>query len=132
MLATAIYAVLDPATGDLSYANAGHPPPVCTPVTGPVDYLNDAGGAMLGAPGGGAFATGYRRLPPGAGLLLYTDGLIESRDRDISDGLAALASAMHQSRGGTADQACATVQTALLAGAPRADDVCLLAIRLTG
>ncbi len=130
-MATVIYAVLDPATGDLSYANAGHPPPVCTSGTSPVDYLNVAGGTMLGVPGDGAFATGYRRLPPGAGLLFYTDGLIESRDRDISDGLAALASAMHQARGLTADQTCTTVRTALLAGASRADDVCLLAIKLT-
>jgi len=129
-MATAIYAVLDPATGELSYANAGHPPPVCTSVTGSVDYLDDATGTMLGALGDGVFTTGHRRLPPGTGLLLYTDGLIESHDRDISDGLTALASAMHQTRGLTADQTCTTVQSALLA-APRADDVCLLAGRLT-
>lgn len=130
-MATAIYAVLDRATGELSYANAGHPPPVCISVTGSVDYLDAATGTMLGAPGDGVFTTGNRRLPPGAGLLLYTDGLIESHDRDISDGLTALASAMHQTRGLTADQTCTTVQTVLLAGAPRADDVCLLAGRLT-
>jgi serine phosphatase RsbU (regulator of sigma subunit) len=123
--------VLDRATGELSYANAGHPPPVCISVTGSVDYLDAATGTMLGAPGDGVFTTGNRRLPPGAGLLLYTDGLIESHDRDISDGLTALASAMHQTRGLTADQTCTTVQTVLLAGAPRADDVCLLAGRLT-
>ena len=130
-MATAIYAVLDPATRDLSYANAGHPPPVCVSVTGTVDYLDAATGTMLGAPGDGVFTTGYRRLPPGTGLLLYTDGLIESHDRDISDGLTALAIAMHQTRGLTPDQTCTTVQNVLLAGAPRADDVCLLAGRLT-
>ncbi len=130
-MATAIYAVLDPATGDLSYANAGHPPPVCVSVTGSVDYLDAATGTMLGALGDGAFTTGHRRLPPGTGLLFYTDGLIESHDRDISEGFTALAGAMRQTRGLTADQTCTTVQTVLLAGAPRADDVCLLAGRLT-
>ncbi|MGO9781780.1 MAG: SpoIIE family protein phosphatase [Streptosporangiaceae bacterium] len=130
-MATAIYAVLDPATGDLSYANAGHPPPVCVSVTGSVDYLDAATGTMLGALGDGVFTTGHRRLPPGTVLLLYTDGLIESHDRDISDGFTALAGAMHQARGLTADQTCTAVQTVLLAGAPRADDVCLLAGRLT-
>ena len=130
-MATAIYAVLDPVTGDLSYANAGHPPPVCISVSGSVDYLDAATGTMLGAPGDRVFTTGHRRLPPGTGLLLYTDGLIESRGRDISAGLTALASAMRQTRGLTAEQTCTTVQTVLLAGAPRADDVCLLAGRLT-
>jgi PAS domain S-box-containing protein len=130
-MATAIYAVLDPATGDLSYANAGHPPPVCVSVTGSVDYLDAATGTMLGALGDGVFTTGHRRLPPGTGLLLYTDGLIESHDRDISDGFTALAGAMHHTRGLTADQTCATVQTLLLAGGPCADDVCLLAGRLS-
>jgi PAS domain S-box-containing protein len=131
-MATAVYAVLDLTTGNLSYANAGHPPPVCTSGTGHVEYLDSAAGTMLGVPGGDAFTTGRQQLAPGTGLLLYTDGLIEDRRRDITEGFSALASAMHQAASLSAEKACSTVQTALLGTTPRADDVCLLAARLAG
>ena len=130
-MATAVYAVLDLDTGDLSYANAGHPPLVCTSGDGQAEYLDGATGTMLGAPGVGGFPAGYRQLAPGSGLLFYTDGLIEDRQRDITEGFSALASVMRQSAGQTAEQTCAAVQTALLGAAPRTDDVCLLAARLT-
>jgi PAS domain S-box-containing protein len=131
-LATVVYAVLDMTTGELSYANAGHPPPVCCPVSAAPGYLDAATGVMLGAPWDGAFTVGYRKLGPGTSLLLYTDGLIEDRRRNIADGLGALASAMSEGGARTAEEVCAVVQTALLASSQRADDVCLLAARLTG
>ncbi len=131
-MVTAAYAVLDPATGELSYANAGHPPPVCASAAGRADYLDDAAGTMLGVPGGEPFTTGHWRLTAGSCLLFYTDGLIEARHRDISEGFATLASAMRGAGATTAEQACATVTDALLGGTPRADDVCLLAVRPVG
>lgn len=129
-LATVVYAVLDPASGDLVYANAGHPPPVMTSLDGPPEYLDDAPGTMLGALPGGRFSFGWRRLAAGARLLCYTDGLIEHRGRDIGDGLAALAETIKGCRG-SAEETCATVEAALV-GAARQDDVCLLAARPTG
>jgi hypothetical protein len=63
---------------------------------------------------------------------VHRDGLIEDRRRDIADGLSALASAMSEGGARTAEQVCAAVQTALPADSQRADDVCLLAARLTG
>jgi serine phosphatase RsbU (regulator of sigma subunit) len=87
---------------------------------------------MLGVPGGGAYTTVRRHLAPGAGILFYTDGLVEDRHRDITDGLDALAAAMRNSTIRSAEQACVTAQAMLPDGVPRADDVCLLAARLSG
>jgi PAS domain-containing protein len=129
-LATVVYAVLDPATGDLAYANAGHPPPIITTV-GPPEYLDDAAGIMLGACTTAVFTTGHRRLRPGGRLLCYTDGLIEDRRRDIGEGLTALAETLRRSRPGSAEQTCAIVQAALV-GTARQDDICLLTARLSG
>ena len=130
-LATVVYAVLDPVTGELRYANAGHPPPVCSTGSGIVQYLDDAPGVMLGAPSGAAFPGGHRKLSPGSSVLFYTDGLIEDRRRDITEGFRTLASAMRRASFQTAAQTCAAAQAALLTGDRRADDVCLLAARLT-
>jgi PAS domain S-box-containing protein len=129
-LATVVYAVLDPASGELVYANAGHPPPVLTDVAGRSEYLDDAPGTMLGALLGDPFSVGWRRLPAGARLLCYTDGLIERRGRDIGEGLAALTETLKDCRRGSAEETCATVEAALV-GTVRQDDVCLLAARLT-
>jgi serine phosphatase RsbU (regulator of sigma subunit) len=135
-LATVVYALLDPATRKLSYANAGHPPPILATASGQVSYLDDAPGVMLGVPVEPSFTVGHRTLEPGTSLMFYTDGLIEDRRRDITDGLSVLASVMAGVMDGpaplTAERTCATVQAALLGDTPRADDVCLLALRLTG
>jgi len=131
-LATAVYAVLDPATGELVYANAGHLPPLVATGAGQVDYLDEAVGRMLGASPEPAFTTGCRRLPTGTVLLNYTDGLIENGHRDLTDGLEELAGVMRRSAALTAEQICDAVRDALLGTDVRDDDVCLLAVRLQG
>jgi PAS domain S-box-containing protein len=132
VLASVVYAVLDPATGDFTYANAGHPPPLLTTGPGQAEYLDGTVGTMLGACTDASFTTGHRRLSPGAALLCYTDGLVEDRRRDISEGLTVLSETLQLSSPGSAEQTCATVQAALLGTARRDDDVCLLTARLTG
>ena len=87
---------------------------------------------MLGVPGGGGFESGRLGLSPGAGLLLYTDGLVEDHGRDITEGLNELAATVRSTSGLTAEQSCQTVQAALLGGSPCADDVCVLAARFNG
>jgi PAS domain S-box-containing protein len=136
-LATAAYAILDPRTGELSYACAGHLPPVYAAPSGQVSYLDGGPGTMLGVPGS-SFTTGHRRLDQGGTLLFYTDGLVEDRSRDIGEGQAKLAGVMalgaapdgQPGRSRTAEQTCAAVQAIMLGSAPRADDVSLLAARL--
>ena len=132
VIASVVYAVLDPASGELRYANAGHPPPLVAERSGRTEYLDDTAGTMLGACADRGVTAGHRILPPGARLVLYTDGLIEDRRRDITDGLAILAETLGRAGPGSAEQTCAAVQAALLGTAQRADDVCLLTARLTG
>lgn len=129
-LASAFYAVLDPVTGDLDYGCAGQPPPLTGSHQAGAEYLDGPAGVMLGACPDTVFEAGHRRLPGGSTLLLYTDGLIEHRYRDIADGLSALSAAFRQSSGQQAEQVCHRVQTTMLGSTPRADDVCILAVKL--
>jgi PAS domain S-box-containing protein len=131
-LASAVYAVLDLVTGELVYANAGHPPPLITTGTGHAEYLDDAPGVMLGASTHIPLRTARRRLAPGTGLLFYTDGLIESRCHPIDQGLGALAGAVRRSAARTVGQIRDAAESLLDCETSRADDVCLLAARLAG
>ena len=127
-VATAFYAVLDLSTGDLAYANAGHPPALLDSGDGHVDYLDGASGAMLGASADTAYTASHGSLASGARLLLYTDGLIEDRRRDIAVGFSDLAAAMRRSLTQTAERTCQCAQSAMLGSGTRADDVCILAV----
>ncbi|MGY1662737.1 SpoIIE family protein phosphatase, partial [Geodermatophilus sp. SYSU D00705] len=89
-MATALFASLDPATGQLRIASAGHLPPLLV-AEGHAELLDVRPSRMLGAPPAPAPAAEWAGvLPPGATLLLYTDGLVESRDADLDVGLDAL------------------------------------------
>ncbi|OEJ95188.1 SpoIIE family protein phosphatase [Streptomyces thermolilacinus] len=75
---------------ELSWTNAGHPPPLLVTHDGVARYLTDAHGVLLGL---GAHRVRVERtdataeLPPGSTLLLYTDGLIEEPGRSLDEGL---------------------------------------------
>jgi len=128
--ATVFYGVLDMSTGDLAYANAGHPPALLDDGEGQGDYLDGPPGAMLGVSADSGYSASHRQLAPGCMLLLYTDGLVEDRRRDIAEGFGGLARAMRRSLARTAEQTCQFVQTTMLGSGSRADDVCILAVRL--
>ncbi|RBY80563.1 histidine kinase [Geodermatophilus sp. TF02-6] len=126
-MATALFATLDPGSGRLLVASAGHLAPVVV-AGGSARLLDVRPARMLGAPPAPAPAAEWAGvLAPGATLLLYTDGLVESRDADLDEGLARLLDAA--ARAGTADpdQLCDRL-LAELAGGLRPDDVALLAI----
>jgi hypothetical protein len=126
-IATAIYAILEP-DGRLVFANAGHPPPL---VSGPraerpfllTDGLSVPLGTGIGSP---ARPSGEVVLEPGSTLLLYTDGLIERRDRSIDMGLEALQTLMHQP-GALIDDLCDQALEAAV-DQPNQDDICILAV----
>ncbi|MGW1003703.1 SpoIIE family protein phosphatase [Streptomyces sp. NPDC002520] len=88
-IVTCLYAVYDPATRQCTIANAGHmPPALARPGRAPA-FLDLPPAAPLGV-GGVPFETATAELSPGDLLVLYTDGLVETRHQAIDDRLDAL------------------------------------------
>jgi serine phosphatase RsbU (regulator of sigma subunit) len=115
----------DPAARMLTWAQAGHPPPLL--IRGAwAAPLDPPDGILLGA-GTDSYAVASLPLRAGDLLLLYSDGLIERRDRSLDDGLAALACA---ARGiSDPERVTAAVLDALACTDPE-DDTCLLALQV--
>ncbi|WP_244320823.1 SpoIIE family protein phosphatase/ATP-binding protein [Streptomyces melanosporofaciens] len=124
--ATCLYAIYDPVTRRCTMARAGHPPPALVRPGGSVEFLDLPAGPPLGL-GGLPFETSELDLPEGSHLVLYTDGLIEKRDRDIDTGLEMLRDALSHP-GRTPEDACTAVLDALLPDRP-SDDIALIVAR---
>ncbi len=92
-LATCVYAVYDSVTRRCTFANAGHLPPVLVEPGEHALMLDVPPGMPLGV-GGEPFEEVEVELPEGALLALYTDGLVESRDHPLDEGLQALVGAL--------------------------------------
>jgi sigma-B regulation protein RsbU (phosphoserine phosphatase) len=73
------YCLLDTDEGSLTFANAGHYPPVLVRAKGTVERLSD-GGAVLGVFPDGIYEQGQVAIQSGDRLVLYTDGITEARD----------------------------------------------------
>lgn len=124
--ATCLYAVYDPVTRRCVLARAGHPMPALVLPDGTVDFLEVPAGPPLGL-GCLPFETVELEIPEGSELVLFSDGLIEDRNRDIDVGLALLQRALAQpSR--PPEETCDAVLDALLPARPL-DDVALLVAR---
>ena len=127
--ATVVYAEYDPARLTLTYACAGHPPPLL--VNGQtVTYLEGGRSAALGF--GIAPEQASLTVEPGARLVLYTDGLIERRTEPIDDGFARLARTAGQNPALEVGAWCQSLLDALTQGETLADDVALACIELRG
>ncbi len=127
-IATCIYGVVEPHTGLLTLANAGHPPPLVVAPDGLVSRLYMEVGTPLGL-GRGDVKEYTVRLQRGALLVLFTDGLVESRERDIDAGVSDLAAVLARQNGSLsrrADHALA----ALGRDEGHDDDVALLLVGL--
>ncbi|MEV0674948.1 SpoIIE family protein phosphatase [Actinosynnema sp. NPDC050436] len=129
-VATACVAVLDPVTGELVHATAGHPPPL---------VLSPAGHRFLAPAGGGPLVTGsrYREssvvVGEGGTVLLYTDGAVERPGRtpaQAEEELAELAGArLAGPVAGSAGRLCGYVVDGLVAESGYSDDVTVLVAR---
>ncbi|WP_405528001.1 SpoIIE family protein phosphatase [Streptomyces avidinii] len=125
-MATCVYAVHDAASGVCVIARAGHPPPAVVTPDGNITFLDGPPGTPLGA-GGQDFRTEEVRLPPGSLLVLYTDGLIEARDRDLDEGMEQLAGALRHVEQ-PLEELCRGILRQLLPSAQQ-DDVAVLLAR---
>jgi len=86
--ATAVHVSIDLATGDYTIGNAGHPPAVqFNNGSGRWEVLGEAAGPLLGVIDDATYIRSYRRLGRGDALVLYTDGVVESRFRDLTVGV---------------------------------------------
>ncbi|MFI8433432.1 SpoIIE family protein phosphatase [Streptomyces sp. NPDC079020] len=128
-LATCVYAVYDPVTRRATFANAGHLPPVVAEPGRPAAMLDVPPGMPLGV-GGEPFEEVEVELKEGALLALYTDGLVESRDHPLDEGLQAFRDALtapDQALEDVCDHVLSTLDTR-----HGEDDIALLMARVQG
>ncbi len=132
-LATVAYAELDLDGGGVRYACAGQPPPVLVRAGGGVELLWGGRSAPLGAYlVAGARAEADVQLRPFDRLVLYTDGLVERRDRDLDEGFEALARAADEGRALPLQKCVLAVTEGLLRDVQTRDDVCVLLLSWSG
>lgn len=121
--ASVIVGFFEPGSRVLTWAQAGHPPPVL--VRGDQALaLEVPHGVLLGV-GRERYEVAASRLAPGDLLLLYTDGLVERRDRNLDDGMADLVSAV---RGSPGPEQMISAALGALGSAETDDDTCLVAL----
>ncbi|MGM1079431.1 PP2C family protein-serine/threonine phosphatase [Streptomyces sp. H28] len=136
LFATAVIARFHPGEPTLTWAAAGHPPPVLRLPDGRVRILDAKPGAMLGIPLHQEIADHTEPLEPGSTLALYTDGLVERRARGIDPGIARLAAALGSFEPGELDaepeSSADRLLSPLLSDSERDDDICLLLCHLHG
>jgi serine phosphatase RsbU (regulator of sigma subunit) len=128
--ATCAYALYDAVTGTCEVASAGHLPPLLVRPTGGSEFLDAAPAPPLGV-GEGPIESRVYQIEDGSLLVLYTDGLVEDRNRDIDDGLSYLRGIFGP--GATArslDDLCRAVMAGVFAHHQR-DDIALLIARLS-
>jgi anti-sigma regulatory factor (Ser/Thr protein kinase) len=130
-MATLLVLLLDPGTGEVRYASAGHLPALVRSGDGSTRWLDDARGVPLGATDTARSNEARDRLAPGDLLVLYTDGLVERRTESLDTGLDRLAGALGSTRRTSSPDVIADGLVADLVGEQaRADDIALLVVEL--
>ena len=86
LLATAALVVVDVERATVTFTTAGHPPPLLRLPGAEVVLLDSANSPLIGVPGTRRVAH-TAPFPPGSTLVMYTDGLVERRDRPVDEGI---------------------------------------------
>ena len=130
--ATMAVAIYDRDESVLSYSTAGHPPPILRRSdSAEVERLSDGHGPVLGPMRDAAYTECGTRVRAGDILVMYTDGLVERRDRDIETGIAEverITSGWDPAADAGSGQQCGLFRD-LLSTRNREDDVCVAAFR---
>jgi serine phosphatase RsbU (regulator of sigma subunit) len=129
--ATCAYAIYDAVTRTLEVASAGHLPPLLVSPQGSSEFLDVSPAPPLGV-GEGPISSRTFEIKDGSLFVLYTDGLVESRGRDIDDGLKQLQSVFGPTSVAEPIEALAKAALAGVSSDRHRDDVALLIARLAG
>jgi serine/threonine-protein kinase RsbW len=125
-MTTMAYGELDVSSGEISYACAGHPPPLVVSSDGVPRFLWGGRSGPLGIDVPSRDEE-RDRLDHGDTLVLYTDGLIERKGESLSVGLERLSDAARAASGDGLQSLVDRLLAAMLAGHPQEDDVCVIA-----
>jgi serine phosphatase RsbU (regulator of sigma subunit) len=128
LFATVTLLLIDPETGSCHLASAGHLPPVVRAVDGRVEFLPAAGGLPLGVAEDATFGEEFVTLEPGSSLVLFTDGLVESRTESIDRRFDQLAEVLAAGPA-AADALCDHIVAVMEPARGYDDDVAVLVVR---
>nr|WP_297427987.1 SpoIIE family protein phosphatase [uncultured Actinotalea sp.] len=126
-MSTCVYLRLEGSR--LTYSRAGHPPPLLRQPDGRVRYLMGALSTPVGVTNIEEAPQEELELPLGATLVVYTDGLVERRDRSLRHGIDALAEALASLPEGLSSAKIRDVLVGSMIDADQEDDVCVLVVR---
>lgn len=132
LFVTAFYGVLEKTNSTLTYANAGHNPPIVRSADGTIRWLDEATGIALAVADGLDYESAAITLAPGDSLFLYTDGVTEAMDdKGALFGEARLAETIRETAASVSELVHHTIDAVNLfaAGEPQADDITVLAVR---
>jgi phosphoserine phosphatase RsbU/P len=125
-MATVLYAVIDPTLDRMHVASAGHFPPVLAAPGQAAELADVPAGMLIGILPEAQRPVSTVKIPPGALLCFFTDGLVERPGEVIDEGMVRLCRALVAE---PPDVACSAVMGALVGSKPARDDIALLMIR---
>ncbi|WP_209668497.1 SpoIIE family protein phosphatase [Amycolatopsis magusensis] len=126
---TVFCGILDPESGHLTYASAGHPPAILAHPDGTTALLDQAGSTPLAVRPGAQRPEAECALPPRATLLMYSDGLVERRRRSLFTGIEEAGQAVQDGRDTPLEDLATQVMDRLSPAGGYDDDVALLLYR---
>ena len=133
MFVTVLYAVYNPDSGKITYANGGHNPPVIIHADGSSTMLPMTGGIALGVAPGFKYEQSTFTLGPGETIILYTDGVTEAMNGDGEefgvDRLRELFAGQPSMNPREASDAILEAVSAFAGGTPQSDDITCLTLR---